>query len=62
MKEEAAAHGIELWDFRDLMREIAELGRHERTYFGDDTLRTLTLFIKALDSADKTAASRKPIA
>jgi hypothetical protein len=47
---EAAEHGIELWDFRDLMREIAELGRHDRTYFGDDTLRTLTLFVKALDS------------
>lgn len=50
VKEAAAAHGVELWDFRDLMREIAELGRHQRTYFGDDTLRTLTLFIKAIDS------------
>jgi len=50
VQEAAAAHGVELWDFRDLMREIAELGRHQRTYFGDDTLRTLTLFIKATDS------------
>ena len=50
VREAAAGHGVELWDFRDLMRKIAELGRHQRTYFGDDTLRTLTLFIKALDS------------
>lgn len=47
---EAAAYGIALWDFRKLMQEIAELGRIPRTYFGDDTLRTLTLFVKALDS------------
>lgn len=50
VKETAAQHDIELWDFRDLMSEIADLGRHGRTYFGDDTLRTLTLFTKALDS------------
>jgi hypothetical protein len=49
VKEAAAEHGIELWDFRELMREIADLGREKRTYFGDDTLRTLTLFAKALD-------------
>jgi hypothetical protein len=51
--ELAAAHGVELWDFRKLMSEIAELGRYKRTYFGDDTLRTLTLFIKALDTGGK---------
>ena len=50
VKEAAAEHGIELWDFRDLMAQIADFGRHDRTYFGDDTLRTLTLFAKALDS------------
>lgn len=49
VEEVAAAHDIELWNFRDLMREIADLGRHQRTYFGDDTLRTLTLFIRATD-------------
>lgn len=48
VEEAAAAHGIELWDFRQLMREIAELGRGKRTYFGDDTLRTLSLFAKAI--------------
>jgi hypothetical protein len=55
VKEAAAEHGVELWDFRELMAQIAELGRHERTYFGDDTLRTLTLFVKALGSNAKVA-------
>lgn len=50
-QEVASAHDIELWDFRTLMQDIAELGRHDRTYFADDTLRTLTLFAKA--TADK---------
>jgi hypothetical protein len=59
VREKAAAHGIELWNFRNLMREIAELGRGKRTYFGDDTLRTLTLFMKALDSGSKTATGSK---
>lgn len=40
----AHAHGIGLWDFRDLLREIAETVRSGRTYFTDDTLRTLHLF------------------
>jgi len=53
VREAAAERGVELWDFRDLMREIAELGRDRRTYFGDDTLRTLTLFVKALDASKK---------
>jgi len=53
VREAAAEQGVELWDFRELMAKIAELGRHERTYFGDDTLRTLTLFVKALDSNAK---------
>jgi hypothetical protein len=49
VEQTAAAHNVELWDFRLLMQEIAKLGRDKRTYFGDDTLRTLTLFAKALD-------------
>jgi hypothetical protein len=58
-EEVAAAHGILLWDFRDLMRDIAELGRHDRTYFTDDTLRTLTLFAKATAHGSK-ASDREP--
>ena len=42
-----------------LMREIAELGRNKRTYFGDDTLRTLTLFAKALYTAPKQESIRE---
>ena len=38
---------IELWDFRDLMREIARTFREKRTYFTDDTMRTLHLFSRA---------------
>jgi hypothetical protein len=49
VEEAAAKRGIELWDFRQLMHEIAEHERDKRTYFSDDTVRTLTLFAKALD-------------
>lgn len=50
-KDEAKAAGIELWDFRDMIREIAETIRGSRQYFADDTLRTLNLFIHADDEA-----------
>lgn len=53
VKEAAAEHGVELWDFRELMAKIAERGKQERTYFGDDTLRTLTLFGKAKDADNR---------
>ena len=43
----ANRHGIELWDFRELLREIADSVAAGRTYFTDDTLRTLHLFTKA---------------
>lgn len=46
-KKEADAAGIELWDFPDLMRQIADAIRHRRTYFTDDTLRTINLFVRA---------------
>ena len=39
--------GIVLWDFRDIMKEIAETFHETRTYFIDDTLRTIQLFMKA---------------
>ncbi len=57
-EEVAAAHRILLWDFRDIMGDIAELGRHDHTYFTDDTLRTLTLFVKA--SGHKSASAVMP--
>ncbi len=45
--KEARKRRIILWDFRDLMMEIAETFRTKRSYFTDDTLRTLHLFSRA---------------
>jgi hypothetical protein len=50
-KEIADREGIILWDFRSLLREIADACRDNRTYFTDDTARTIQLFAKAV--ADK---------
>jgi hypothetical protein len=47
VEEAATETGIVLWDFRDLIHEIAETFTGDRTYFGDDTLRTLHLFARA---------------
>jgi hypothetical protein len=43
----AAAHGIVLWDFRDLLLEIAAAYKKQKTYFTDDTARTIQLFAMA---------------
>jgi len=51
-KAAADAQGIELWDFRQIMREIAESIRTTRSYFTDDTLRTINLFVRALADAE----------
>ena len=39
--------GVELWDFQAILRKIAKMGRAGRTYFTDDTMRTLQLMAKA---------------
>jgi len=49
---EAAAHeakeqGIILWDFREILRGIADSVGAGKVYYTDDTLRTLQLFYKA---------------
>ncbi len=49
-KDQAKKHGIILWDFRELLRDIGEVFSDVRTYFTDDTLRTLQLFAKALET------------
>jgi len=49
-KSQADQQGIVLWDFRDLMREIGKTFEKDRTYFIDDTLRTLQLFGRAAKS------------
>ncbi|MBD3235949.1 MAG: hypothetical protein GF330_04540 [Candidatus Eisenbacteria bacterium] len=38
--------GVELWDIRDILDEIAERSQSRRTYFTDDTMRTLQLLAK----------------
>jgi len=46
-KNQADAADIELWDFRDVMLEIAKISS-ARSYFTDDTLRTLQLMVKSV--------------
>ncbi|GAK32730.1 hypothetical protein JCM17846_26130 [Iodidimonas nitroreducens] len=63
--KEAMDAKIELWDFRNIIRELAEAIRGSHEYFTDDTLRTLNLFIHASDEADQnehreTAEQHKP--
>jgi hypothetical protein len=41
--KEAEREGIALWDFRDILSAIAGTCRGQRTYFTDDTLRTIQL-------------------
>ncbi len=47
VREKADTEGIELWDFRNLVKEIIEDLRGRRTYFTDDTMRTLHLYARA---------------
>lgn len=44
----AGKHGVELWDFRDILKEIAESRQEDTTYYTDDTMRTLQLMALAL--------------
>jgi hypothetical protein len=62
-KAAADEQGIELWDFRQLMRDIAKSIRNTRSYFTDDTLRTISLFTRALVAAeaDPTISPAKPV-
>ena len=52
-KKKATERGIELWDFRDILKEIAVSSEKKLVYFTDDTLRTLQLFARALKEARK---------
>ena len=53
-KEEAKAiadhNDIEIWDFKDLVQDIAKCHRDRKTYFTDDTARTIQLFAMADES------------
>lgn len=43
----ADEQGIILWHFPDLLRDLADACAKGKTYFTDDTLRTLQLFMKS---------------
>ena len=45
-KLEADRARVILWDFRDLLTDIAEFSHGNKSYFTDDTLRTIQLFEK----------------
>lgn len=53
----AEENNIELWDFRDIISEIGEFFKNDRTYFKDDTLRTLQLYIRASEQRDNNSSS-----
>lgn len=46
-KKEAERQDIILWDFRDILRAIADACHGHKTYFSDDTLRTIQLFLRS---------------
>jgi len=52
----AEKHGVQLWDFRDILRRIAAANKNQRTYFTDDTARTIQLFAMATDDRKSTKA------
>lgn len=51
--ERARCQEIEIWQFPQLMAEIQDTIKHGREYYGDDTLRTLHLFDRALRKFEK---------
>ena len=51
-EEQAKELGIELWSFQDIVHEITSETKGTRTYFTDDTLRTLQLFARAKPRSD----------
>lgn len=50
---QAVAKKIDLWDFRKIMRDISATLKEERTYFTDDTLRTLHLYSHSVKPGDE---------
>lgn len=45
----AKREDVELWDFKEILNEIARYARSGKTYFTDDTMRTLQLMAKATE-------------
>lgn len=60
--EDAAIQaGIELWSFQSIMAEIANSIQHQRSYFTDDTLRTINLFVRAMNGLKRDDAQPKTV-
>ena len=54
-EDQATRENIELWDFRRLMRELDASIKNKRSYFTDDTLRTIGLYARAVAPAGGTS-------
>ena len=54
--QKAKSENVILWDFRDLIDEIAEASRHQRSHFTDDTIRTLQLYMRAMGHRKQSVA------
>lgn len=52
-KKAADRQGIILWDFRQIMDEMAAVLKDEKAYLKDDTIRTLHLFIHGMTKKAK---------
>ncbi len=50
-KTQADRESILLWDFREILKEIGATCRNNSTYFSDDTLRTIQLFLRSFGTA-----------
>lgn len=57
---QATEAGIELWDFRRMIADLADNVKKDRSYHTDDTLRTLSLFAKAMKDMEKQAPKPAP--
>lgn len=57
-EKQAEIHGVKIWKFPALLQEIAQAFKKKRSYFTDDTLRTLQLFSLSSISKLKTQNSK----
>jgi hypothetical protein len=58
--EAAKSEGVELWDFRQLLVEMAKIAADLKTHFTDDTMRTLQLMAMAARKELKAPDRGKP--
>ena len=58
--QEAKKADVLLWDFRNLMKEIAAQFEGSRVYFTDDTLRTLNLYVHAMTAGAVADQKNEP--